>query len=49
VKDFEALCASLNIQIIDKDMVGASGRSWLATLWPNLFAVTAIYRLRQQR
>lgn len=49
VKDFEALCASLDIQIIDKDMVGASGRSWLATLWPNLFAVTAIYRLRQRR
>jgi methionine biosynthesis protein MetW len=46
VKDFEALCDSLAIEILAKDMVGTP--SGLASLWPNLFAVTAIYRIRQR-
>ena len=49
VRDFEALCDDLNIDILDRDMVGAgSSSSGLERLWPNLFAVTAIYRIRRR-
>jgi methionine biosynthesis protein MetW len=46
--DFEALCDSLDIDIIDRDMVGTRSGAWLPRLWPNLFAVTAIYRIRRR-
>jgi len=48
VKDFEALCKQLNIEIIDQDIVAGSGAGWLARIMPNLFGVTAIYRIRAQ-
>jgi methionine biosynthesis protein MetW len=44
VKDFEALCAERGIRILARDMVGnTERRPLLASAWPNLFAVTAIY------
>jgi methionine biosynthesis protein MetW len=46
VTDFEMLCRERGIRILDRDMVAAAGReSRLARWWPNLFAVTAIYRI----
>jgi len=48
VKDFEALCTQLNIEIIARDIVGGEGQGLLARLFPNLFGVTAIYRIRQR-
>ena len=50
VKDFETLCDQLNIEIVAQDVVGVDQRdTWLARLWPNLFAVTAIFRIRQRQ
>jgi methionine biosynthesis protein MetW len=44
VKDFEALCEERGIRILARDMVGnTERRPLLASSWPNLFAVTAIY------
>lgn len=44
VKDFEALCAERGIRILARDMIGnTEGRPTLASAWPNLFALTAIY------
>jgi len=44
VKDFEALCEERGIRILARDMVGnTERRPLLASVWPNLFAVTAIY------
>lgn len=44
VKDFEALCGERGIRILARDMVGnTERRPMLASAWPNLFAVTAIY------
>lgn len=44
VKDFEALCEERGIRIIARDMVGNTERKpLLASAWPNLFAITAIY------
>jgi len=46
VRDFEKLCAERHIRILDRDMVGDQGRASVAARqWPNLFAVTAIYRI----
>ncbi|TXS90662.1 methionine biosynthesis protein MetW [Parahaliea maris] len=46
VRDFEALCAEKGIRILDREMVGNTDRQpVLASAWPNLFALTAIYRL----
>ncbi len=46
VKDFEALCAEKGIRILDRAMIGGSNsQGWLARLWPNLFAVTAVYHI----
>lgn len=46
VRDFEALCLEKGIRIVDRDMVGnTTGQPLLAGLWPNMFAVTAIYRI----
>lgn len=44
VKDFEALCEERGIRILARDMVGNTQRKpMLASAWPNLFALTAIY------
>jgi methionine biosynthesis protein MetW len=44
VKDFESLCEERGIRILARDMVGnTQRRPLLASAWPNLFAVTAIY------
>lgn len=44
VKDFEALCEERGIRILARDMVGnTERRPLLASTWPNLFAITAIY------
>jgi methionine biosynthesis protein MetW len=46
VKDFEALCREKGIRILARDMVGNTSREpLLATLWPNLFSLTAIYHI----
>ena len=46
VNDFEELCAKRNIRIKAKSMIGGGKiSSTLATWWPNLFALTAIYRI----
>ncbi len=46
VRDFEQLCAERAIRILQRDMVGrASNGGGMATLWPNLFATTAIYHI----
>lgn len=45
VKDFEALCGELDIQILDHDIVSGPGTNVLKSLAPNLFGSTAIYRV----
>ena len=46
VTDFENLCREKGIKIRHRAVVGtADQRSHLATLWPNLFAVTAVYHI----
>ena len=46
VDDFEALCAKLGIKILNRRYVqNGSDSHRLATLWPNMLAETAIYRL----
>jgi methionine biosynthesis protein MetW len=46
VKDFEALCAEKNIRILNRAMIGGGdSQGPLAQLWPNLFAVTAVYHI----
>lgn len=46
VKDFEALCAERNIQILGRALIGGgNSESWGANAWPNLFAVTAVYHI----
>lgn len=48
LKDFEALCDQLDIDIIGRDVVGSRSRALLPRLAPNLFAITAIYRIRRR-
>ncbi len=46
VADFEALCAARGYRICHRAMVGADNRATPGSkLWPNLFAVTAIYHI----
>lgn len=46
VNDFEALCRDKGIRIAAREMVGNTQRKpLLAGAWPNLFALTAIYRI----
>ena len=46
VNDFEALCREKRIRILNRTMVGANNsEGWLATTWPNLFAMTAVYHI----
>lgn len=45
-RDFEELCQRLSIRILDRDTSNLSGkRTWLGTVWPNLFGEVAVYRL----
>ena len=48
VKDFEALCAQLNIEITANDIIADPGQGLLARWLPNAFGVTAIYRIRRR-
>lgn len=46
VDDFEALCKQKGIRILARDVVGNTARPpMLASIWPNLFATTAIYHI----
>ena len=45
VKDFEALCAQMNIAILDQDIVTGPRATILNSLAPNLFGSTAIFRI----
>ncbi|MAD66852.1 MAG: methionine biosynthesis protein MetW [Porticoccaceae bacterium] len=45
-KDFEALCVERNIDIVNRNFVGGRASDLgLDSIWPNLFAHTAVYRL----
>ena len=47
--DFEELCRTLTIQILDRDTSNQSGkRTWLGKVWPNLFGEVAVYRLTKE-
>lgn len=48
LKDFEALCSDLQIEIVDKAIVASDGERPLARWLPNLFGVTAVYRIRRK-
>lgn len=45
VRDFEALCSELKINIIERATVAGPAQSLLGNLWPNLFASSAVYRI----
>ena len=48
-RDFEELCRTLSIRILDRDTSNLSGnRTWLGTVWPNLFGEVAVYRLTKE-
>ena len=47
VRDFEALCSELNIDIIERATVAGPSQRLLGKLWPNLFATSAVYRICQ--
>ena len=47
VQDFETLCSDLKIEIVGRATVAGAFQSWLAAMWPNLFAVSAIYQIRR--
>ena len=46
IADFEALCRELHITILEKRTMGAV--NLLSSLWPNLFAKSATYRVKRQ-
>ena len=47
--DFEKLCRTLSIQILDRDTSNLSGKqTWLGKVWPNLFGEVAVYRLTKE-
>lgn len=48
VRDFEQLCRERRIRVSRRRMIGADGAGWLARLWPNLFAVTAVYLIERE-
>ena len=45
VKDFEALCSELKIDIIERATIAGPAQTLLGRLFPNLFATSAIYRI----
>jgi len=47
VRDFEALCSELNIDIIERATVSGRAQKILGKLWPNIFATSAVYRIRR--
>ncbi len=50
VKDFDRLCARMDIEIINRAAVDADNNNSLVTrLFPNLFAMTAIYHLSRRK
>jgi len=46
IADFEALCRELQITILEKPTMGPV--DLLSSLWPNLFAKSATYRVKRQ-
>ena len=49
LKDFEKLCSDSNITISKKKLIKASGEStFLSSLFPNLFAEIAVYKLEKK-
>ena len=49
VRDFEALCSELNIDIIERATVAGPAQRLLGKVWPNLFATSAVYRICRSR
>ncbi len=47
VRDFEALCSELNIDIIERATIAGPAQRFLGKLWHNLFATSAVYRICQ--
>jgi len=46
IQDFEVLLQEMGVNVLDRQVLGVSGgSSKLVTLWPNLFADTAIYHI----
>ncbi len=45
VRDFEILCRDMEINILDRAVLGPRGKSSLAESFPNYFAMTAVYHL----
>ena len=49
VRDFEALCSALDIDIIERATISGAAQRLLGKWLPNLFATSAIYRIRRSR
>lgn len=47
VKDFESLCSDLKIDIIERATIAGAAQGLLGRWFPNLFATSAIYRIRR--
>ena len=47
VRDFEALCSALDIDIIERATIAGSAQDLLGKWYPNLCAINAIYRIRR--
>jgi len=47
VRDFEALCSTLKIDIIERATISGAGQKVLGNWLPNLFATSAIFRIRR--
>ena len=47
VKDFESLCSELDIDIIERATIAGPAHRLLGRWLPNLFATSAIYRIRR--
>ena len=45
VRDFEALCSALCIDIIERATIAGAAQGILGKWWPNLFATSAVYRI----
>ena len=46
VADFDALCKSKNIRVLRREFISAGALDkLLAPLWPNLFAISAVYHI----
>ena len=47
VTDFDALCSALHIDIIERATIAGPAQHFLGRWLPNLFATSAIYRIRR--